>query len=319
MAGTANHPLAKHGRMDDTLMAHVAHGEMIVPAPVVKNNPVLVHYISQAIKEAGADPERYKVGNSAMSVNPMTGKPEFGFFSSIFNIFRSVLPFLATAVTGNPAIGAALGAGLGATRGGGIPGALMGAAGGYFGGSGLNGAISGISGLPAGSTLGSMIGAGMSGAQSGVSQAASNLGGMLGLGADTVGSAGKILGAMSLANGLMAPAQQSGNSAASPMSNPASYRPKRPGEMARPMSLNDYNSFSPEQERSALATKGINTGLGSEENSYYRNLLQRALIGDKNRVDKTNTNFLLPVESSYFAKQGINTGDIMQFLSGISK
>jgi hypothetical protein len=292
-------------------------GEMIVPAPVVKNNPVLVHYISQAIKEAGADPERYKVGNAKMSINPMTGQPEFGFFSSIFNIFRTILPFIATAVTGNPAIGAALGAGLGAAKGGGIPGALMGAAGGYFGGSGLNGALSGVAGLPAGSTIGNMVGAGIKGFSSGMGQASANLGGMLGLGADTVGSAGKLMGAMSLANGIMSPAKQS--QPTSTMSNPASYSPKRPGEMARPMSLSEYSSFSPEQERSALATRGLNTGLGSEENSYYRNLLQRALIGERNRVDRTNTSFLLPIESSYFAKQGVDTGDIMKFLSGISR
>jgi hypothetical protein len=314
MVGSTTHPQAKYGRADDRLMAHVAHGEMIVPAPVIKNNPVLVHYISQAIKEAGADPEQYKVGNAKMSINPATGKPEFGFFGSIFNIFRTILPFIATAVTGNPAIGAAVGAGLGATNGGGIPGALLGGASGYFGGSGLNGAISGVAGLPAGSTLGSMVGAGLSGAESGMSSAASSLGNMLGIGSSTVGTAGKVLGALSLVNGMASPKQQ----AASPLSTPASYRPKRPGEMAMPLSLSQYSGFDPTQQRSALATQGLNTGLGADENAYYRNMLQRALIGDHNKVDTTNTNFLLPVESSYFAKQGINTGDITKFLAGIS-
>ena len=317
---TENHPLAKYGRADDRLIGHLAHGEMIIPAPVVKGNPQLVHAISQAIRDAGADPEQYKVGNEKMSINPVTGQPEFGFFSSIFSIFKTILPILATAVTGNPMIGAALGAGLGATKGGGIPGALMGAAGGYFGGAGLNGAISGFSGLPAGGVIGPTAGGlsgAISGAQAGVSQATNAISNALGIGSGTVGMAGKALGALSAVNSF----SPSGGNAAS--SNPASLtaRPKGPGArpkaMERPNSLMDYSGYDAQQERSALATKGLNTGLGEDENSYYRNLIQRALIGEGNRVDNKNSNFLLPIEQTYWNRQGVNTGDARSFLGGI--
>lgn len=137
-----------------------------------------------------------------------------------------------------------------------------------------------------------------------------------------LGNAGKVLGAVSAAQSLFGggkekssnpPAQASIAPAEAPPFNPA-----RPEEAQRPESLNELGSFSPEQQRSALATKGLNSGLGSDEESYYRNLIQRSLIGDNNTVNTQNPNFLLPVESQYFSHQGQDTSDIMKFLQGIS-
>src|SRR5690242_11858556 len=122
MAGTSHHPIASYGRRGDTMVAHVTPGEQIVPEPVLRANPQLARIIAQAIKEAGADPKKYKVG-SEMSINPETGHPEFGFFShGIGKILKAVAPAVVGAF--NPALGAAVGAGLGYSSGGGVMGGL---------------------------------------------------------------------------------------------------------------------------------------------------------------------------------------------------
>lgn len=104
--------------------------------------------------------------------------------------------------------------------------------------------------------------------------------------------------------------------AVGPAQAPA-FKPTRPAEMAMPSGLSsELAGFSPEQTRSSLATKGVQVGLGKSEDDYYRNLVQRSLIGDGNVV-APNTDSLLPVESQYFSKKGINTSSIMDFLRQI--
>lgn len=95
------------------------------------------------------------------------------------------------------------------------------------------------------------------------------------------------------------------------------FTPKQPVAMARPGTLGDLASFSPDQERTALATKGLNQGLGQDEDAYYRNLIQRSLIGSDNAVTGS-VNSLLPIEQQYFGKKGIAMNDINSFLKGIS-
>jgi hypothetical protein len=126
---------------------------------------------------------------------------------------------------------------------------------------------------------------------------------------------GGILGAITGANNMFG--KQDKQKAPKAM-EAAPFKPVRPGEVNRPQSLNELAAFSPEQARSSLATQGLNQGLGAEEDSYYRNLLQRSLIGEGNKVDTSNPNFLMPIESQYFSQQGKNTSDIMEFLRGIS-
>jgi hypothetical protein len=91
------------------------------------------------------------------------------------------------------------------------------------------------------------------------------------------------------------------------------FNPVKPMALARPEGLGEYANFDQNQERSALATKGINQGLGKDESAYYKNLVQRSLIGDDNKP-AADTNSLLPVESQYFSQQGMNTSGIMDFL-----
>lgn len=94
------------------------------------------------------------------------------------------------------------------------------------------------------------------------------------------------------------------------------FTPKKPMALQRPDSLSDLMGYSPEQERSALATKGVNQGLGKDENSYYNNLVSRSLIGDDNSVTG-DANSLLPVESQYFSSKGYDTSNVTNLLKAI--
>jgi hypothetical protein len=132
---------------------------------------------------------------------------------------------------------------------------------------------------------------------------------------DILGPAGGILNAISGAQGLFSK-EESQKPPRAAQAKP--FSANRPTELGLPGSLNELSAFSPEQQRSALATRGVNQGLGSDEDSYYKNLIQRSLIGDGNKVDKSNPNFLMPIESQYFSQKGLNTSDIMKFLQGLS-
>lgn len=232
------------------------------------------------------------------------------FFSKIFKnkIFRAVVPVVLGAI--NPALGAAAGAAMGASNGGGIVGGLTGAAGGYFGGSALSGGISGAAG-----------GAGfLNGAGLGLNGATSALGGALGISGGTISNASNIFQAL---GGISSMAPQKQTLAKQKVSGPTTgtekpFTPKKPDAQMRPPSLNAMAGFSPEQERSALATQGLNSGLGDQEQSYYQNLIQRSLIGDGGEVNTENPNWLMPIESSYFSRRGKNTSNISEFLRGFA-
>ena len=94
------------------------------------------------------------------------------------------------------------------------------------------------------------------------------------------------------------------------------FVPERPTAIDRPETLSELAAFSPEQERSALATQGMNIGLGAQENAYYRNLLQRSLIDEGGQVAQ-DQNFLLPIEQQFFQRQGVDVNDPLRFLEGI--
>ena len=106
--------LAALGRNEDTYLAHVAPDEMIVPAQVLRDNPLLKTYVLNSISKYGVDPNKYIVGNGDMDLNPLTGLPEFGFLSKVFKKIKKVVKKVAP-VAGAlliPGVGGALGAGL---------------------------------------------------------------------------------------------------------------------------------------------------------------------------------------------------------------
>lgn len=138
-----------------------------------------------------------------------------------------------------------------------------------------------------------------------------SLGGVLG----GAGSVGSLLSGVGAIGGMLGVGGGSKEKTPPPVT-PAQAKPfvpVKPAAVARPSSLADYSGFDPQQERTALATKGLNQGLGKPEQDYYTNMIQRSLIGDNN-VPSTDTSSLSPVESQYFSQQGVNTSDIMKFL-----
>lgn len=145
------------------------------------------------------------------------------------------------------------------------------------------------------------------------------LAGVLG-GAGGLSNAGSVLGIINGAQTILSgETDQKGTPVEEVQAAQApAFSPTRPDAMARPAGLSELGSYAPEQERSALATKGLNQGLGDDEQAYYKNLIQRSLIGDGNKVTGS-VDSLLPVEQQYFGQQGYNMGDIHSFLQGISK
>tara|TARA_R110002012_G_scaffold17049_2_gene65065 strand:- start:2935 stop:4305 length:1371 start_codon:yes stop_codon:yes gene_type:complete len=78
--------IASLGRDEDQFLAHVALGERVVP-PVI--SAATQARINQEMRAAGLDPNEYAVG-SGMSINPITGLPEFGFFKKAFKSIKKV-------------------------------------------------------------------------------------------------------------------------------------------------------------------------------------------------------------------------------------
>lgn len=214
-----------------------------------------------------------------------------GAVKSVVNVVKKVAPIAAPVVASFiPGIGPLAAAGIGA-------------AGGLVGGGGLKGAL--IGGATGG--LGNVAGSALGGA-----------GGLLG----NLTSAGKVLGpAAQIIQAVNSGTGNNQQSATAPRpvkaATAAPFSPLRPDAMQAPDSLGAMAGFAPEQMRSALATQGLNQGLGSQEQAYYKNLLQRSLIGDKNQVNADQQNFLSPIESQYFSRQGLDTSHVMKFLQGL--
>ena len=120
--------IAGLGRGEDSMIAHVAPGEMVVP-PVL--SPETQETIKQEMIAVGLDPNEYTVGQG-MSINPITGMAEFGFLKKLGKSLKKVvkkvapiaLPFLIPGVGG--ALSGALGAGASAGAATGILGGTLG-------------------------------------------------------------------------------------------------------------------------------------------------------------------------------------------------
>ena len=156
--------LANMGQFDDDQIAHVAEGEVIVPAPIIKYYPEVRDQIFTLIRKEGLDPEEFIVGGDLVARNPNTGLMEFGWLSKTFKkikkAFKKIAPIVLPFVL--PGIGTAL-AGMGGIAGG-IGGFIggLGAAGTAALGTGIGGLIQGRSfkdALKMGATAGLTVGA----------------------------------------------------------------------------------------------------------------------------------------------------------------
>ena len=83
--------IARLGRDEDNYLAHVAQGEMVVP-PVI--TPETRQRLEQEMMSMGLDPSEYTVGDG-MSINPITGNPEFGFFKKVAKSLKKVAKKIA--------------------------------------------------------------------------------------------------------------------------------------------------------------------------------------------------------------------------------
>ena len=98
--------IAALGRNEDSMIAHVAPGEMVVP-PVI--SPQTQMLLQQEMMSAGLDPNEYTVGQG-MSINPITGLAEFGFLKklgkSLKKVVKKVAPVLSVAMPFIPGLNA---------------------------------------------------------------------------------------------------------------------------------------------------------------------------------------------------------------------
>jgi len=101
--------IAGLGRGEDTMLAHVAPGEMVVP-PVL--SPETQETIKQEMIAVGLDPNQYTVGDG-MSINPITGMAEFGFLKKLGKSLKKVVKKVAPVAMLIPGVGTAIGGALG--------------------------------------------------------------------------------------------------------------------------------------------------------------------------------------------------------------
>ena len=92
--------MASYGRGGDDTIAHVATGEIIIPLPLIENNPRMKASIFNHLRELGVeDPEQYVVGSSANSINPETGLAEFGWLKKVFKKVKKAVKKVVKKVT----------------------------------------------------------------------------------------------------------------------------------------------------------------------------------------------------------------------------
>ncbi len=129
--------MAKYGRNEDNMLAHVAEGELVIPKQFLEDE-VMKQRIFDVLTEAGVeDPDAYVVGSEANDLNPTTGLPEFflkklfkGIGKAVKKVVKTVvkvvkkvapviLPIALAFTPLGPIYGAALGSGIGTLISGG--------------------------------------------------------------------------------------------------------------------------------------------------------------------------------------------------------
>lgn len=106
---------AADGRGNDSIMAHVAKGEIVVPVELA-NNPEMRKALAQGFEALGTSIDNYTVGHEKNSKNPETGEAEF---LSLGSFAGTIVGGGVGFLVGGPAgavTGAKIGAGVDVTR-----------------------------------------------------------------------------------------------------------------------------------------------------------------------------------------------------------
>ena len=82
--------LSQAGRGEDTTLAHLAPGEVVLP-PQMMSDPEFEQAVGRRFLEVDLDPEAYIVGGGIASLNPITGLEEFGFWSKTMKSTQKVV------------------------------------------------------------------------------------------------------------------------------------------------------------------------------------------------------------------------------------
>ena len=108
--------LAALGGGEDTALAHVRPGEIVLP-PEFMEDPVLESLLEKKFNEFDLNPEEAVVGVGIASLNPSTGLEQFGFFKKIGKKLKKVVKKVAPVAAFIPGVGTALGGVLGGIGG----------------------------------------------------------------------------------------------------------------------------------------------------------------------------------------------------------
>jgi len=157
--GAMAQELAKVGGGEDTALAHLRPGEIVLP-PEMMEDPRFEKMVEDKFKGLGIDPRQAVVGMGIASLNESTGLEEFGFFKKLGKVLKKVAPIAMLIPGVGTALGGALG-GLGglATKGlakvglGGL-GSALGSVGSTVMGGIANAGIPGLSSIAGGTAQG---------------------------------------------------------------------------------------------------------------------------------------------------------------------
>ena len=114
--GSVAKQVAQAGGGEDTALAHVRPGEIVLP-PEMMEDPQFEMMVEEKFNQLGINPEEAVVGMGIASLNQSTGLEEFGFFKKLGKKLGKVVKKVAPIAMLVPGVGTALGGALGGLGG----------------------------------------------------------------------------------------------------------------------------------------------------------------------------------------------------------
>ena len=87
--------LQNSGRGEDTRLAHLMEGEVVVPPHILARNKSLKKALERHLAKTGTNLSDITVGSGTTSINPYTGLEEFGFLSNLWKKVKKVIDPIA--------------------------------------------------------------------------------------------------------------------------------------------------------------------------------------------------------------------------------